>query len=157
MDFIIRRAGPNDVIGLAKLYLEFWGPHKGVDPLIKLKDKLDLKTHVALAKREIRNRDVIVLIAVKGDEVVGYLEALIKKNESCMKVKRYGYFNSAVTHKRYRRQGIARALTEAMIKRLRAKGIRHIRANVYNSNKVALRTWQRLGLEPQSTNLFTKI
>jgi len=154
MDFVIRRARPEDGEGLARLYLQFWEPHRDVDPLIELKGKATYRSHLAFARRDIRNKDNLIFVAISGDRVVGYIEALVKKNDRCFKINRYGWLNSAVTHKDYRRRGIAKALTEKVFEAFEARGIEHVKATVYNSNRIAMRTWRRLGLKPLSTNFI---
>jgi ribosomal protein S18 acetylase RimI-like enzyme len=154
MDLIIRRAKPKDAKGLARLYLQFWEPHRNVDPLIKMKNKNNFKSLLTIARKEIKRRNLYIFVAVRGEKVVGFLEVLIKKNDEYHKIRNYGYFSSAVTHRDHRGQGIAKALTIAGLNFLKAKGIEYVRANVYNSNKIAMRTWQRLGFKPQSTMLI---
>ena len=122
--------------------------------MIKLRENATYKGHLAFARRDIKNKDNLIFVAISGDRVVGYIEALVKKNEQCFKINRYGWLNSAVTHRDYRRRGIARALTMRAFEALDARGIKHVKANVYNSNRIALRTWQRLGFKPLSTNLI---
>ena len=148
MDYTIRKARPEDAEGLAGLYLQFWEPHKNVDPLIGLKGKRDLRTHLAFARRDIKDMKNIIFVAVRGDRVLGYVEALVKKNERCFRIGRYGYFNSAVTDRAQRRRGIAKALTAEMLVLFNTREIEYIKANVYNTNRVALRTWKKWASSP---------
>ena len=52
---------------------------------------------------------------------------------------------------------MAKALTDSALEFLKEKGIRYVRTNVYDSNDVAMKTWVKLGFEPQSTFLIKKI
>jgi ribosomal protein S18 acetylase RimI-like enzyme len=157
MDFKIRKAKLSDAEDLAKLYFQFWEPHKKVDPLLEFEKKLTLKNQIEFAKKDIRKRSNYIFVAEKDDMVIGFIEFFIKKNESCFKIKKYGYLNSTATHKDYRGKGVVKALTNEALKFLKNKGIKYVRTNVYNTNKVAMKTWTKLGFKPQSTFLIKRI
>lgn len=157
MDFIIRKAKISDARDLARLYFQFWEPHKNVDPLLEFKNKLTLKNQISAARKNIKKRDNYIFVAEKDEKVIGFIEFFIKKNENCFKIKKYGYLNAVTTEKKYRGKGIAKVLTNEALKLLKKKGIKYIRTNVYNVNKVAMKTWTRLGFEPKSTFLIKKL
>jgi len=156
-DFEIRKANLSDAKQLGKLYVDFWKVHKEIDPLLQFKKRITLKNQVRSAKKDLKSKDSYVFVAQKDEKVVGLIELLLDENDSSYKVKKYGYINSAITHKNYRNQGVAKALTNHSIKFLRGKGIKYLRANVYNSNTTAMKAWTKLGFQPQSTMLFRKI
>lgn len=157
MEFRIRKAKLSDAESLARLYFQFWEPHKKVDPLLEFEKRLTLKSQTESAKKDIRKRNNHILVADLGGEVIGFIEFFIKKNDDCFKIKRYGYLNSAAINKDYRRKGVAKALTDAALRSLKEQGIKYIRTNVYDSNKVAMNTWIKLGFRPQSSILIRKI
>ena len=151
MEFKIRKAKLEDAEALARLYFQFWEPHNNVDPLLEFDKKLTLKSQVEFAKKDIRKRDNYIFVADLNGKVIGFVEFFIKKNEDCFKIKKYGYLNSATTHTDYRKRGVAKALTNVALKFFKQKGISYVRTNVYNSNDVAMKTWTKIGFEPQST------
>ncbi len=157
MTFKIRKARMVDAEDLAKLYLQFWEPHRKVDPLLEFEKKITLKNEIESAKKNIKKRNNYILVACHEDKIVGFIEFFIKKNESCFKIKKYGYLNSATTHEDYRGKGIAKALTDEALKFLKKRGITYVRTNVYNVNKIAMKTWTNLGFKPQSTFLIKRI
>ncbi|MFH0870469.1 MAG: GNAT family N-acetyltransferase [archaeon] len=157
MEFRIRRARLTDTEAIAELYLQFWKPHRDVDPLLKFKRKITLESQICSAKRNIRKRHSYTLVADQKGKLIGFIEFFIKNNEDCFKIKRYGYLNAAATRIDYRGRGVAKALTIEALKILKAKKIKYIRTNVYNKNKVALKTWTKLGFKPQSTLLMMRI
>lgn len=119
--------------------------------------QITIKSEIESAKKNIKKRDNYILVACYNDKIVGFIEFFIKKNKDCFKIKKYGYLNSATTHKDYRGKGIAKALTKEALKFLKERGIIYVRTNVYNINKIAMKTWTNLGFEPQSTFLIKKI
>lgn len=155
MEYKIRRAKLTDAKQIAKLYLEFWEPHKSADPLLELNKKMTLKSETNAAEKTIRKRNVHILVADLNEKIIGFVEFFIKKNEDCFKIKEYGYLNSATTLKEYRGKGVAKALTNKAMKFFKDKKIKYVRANVYNSNDVAMKTWEKLGFTAQST-IFIK-
>ena len=157
MEFKIRKAKLSDAEDLARLYFQFWVPHKKVDPLLEFDKKMTLKSQIQFAKKDIRKRSNYIFVAEKWGKVIGFIEFFIKKNEYCFKIKKYGYLNSATTHKDYRGKGVAKALTNVALKFFKDKGIQYVRTNVYNINEVAMKTWIKLGFQPQSTFLIKRI
>jgi ribosomal protein S18 acetylase RimI-like enzyme len=157
MEFTIRKARLEDAEQIGKLFLEFWMPHKKVDPLIEMKRKIALKNEIKSARKEVRKRNCHYLVAEKDGKVIGYIEALIKKNEDCFKIRKYGYLNSAAVLKRYRGKGVAKVLTKEILKFLKTKKINYVKCNVYNTNKTALKVWEKVGFKPQSTMMIKKI
>jgi len=160
MAIAVRKAKLSDADSLAKLYLQFWEPHKGCDPLIALKKELSHKNQVAFAIKDIKKSGTHILVAIDGEndsKVVGFIEVLIKKNDACFKISRYGYINACVTDKDERGKGIARKLTEHAFTFLKSKGIKFVRLNVYHINPTAISVWQKLGFKPQSMNMFKEL
>lgn len=157
MNIKIRKAKIEDAGHLARLYLQFWELHRKIDPLLEFNKKITLKSEIKSAKKNIKKRGNYIFVACQKENIVGFIEFFIKKNEDCFQVKKYGYLNSATTHKDYRGKGIAKKLTNVTLKFLKKKGITYVRTNVYNVNKVAMKTWMKLGFRPQSTFLIKKI
>lgn len=155
----MRKAIPCDAEAVARLYLQFWEVHKDIDPLIELKESPTLASQIEEAKRAIRKRTTYILVAVEKEtnEVVGYIEFLIKKNKDCFKIKEYGYLDACVTDKKYRRKGVAQKLTEAALTFFKDKGITYVRTNVYNGNEPAQEVLQDLGFNPQSTIMMKMV
>ena len=157
MDITIRNAELSDTEDLARLYLQFWKSHKKSDPLLEFKERLTLKNQITASRKDIKKRNNYIFVAVKNDEVIGFIEFFIKKNDKCFKIKQYGYLNSAVTLNGYRKGGIARKLYLTAAKFLKLKGIKYIKTNVYKSNKVALKAWKKIGFETQSYMMIKRI
>lgn len=157
MDFTIRKAKLSDAKGMVRLYLQFWEPHKGVDPLLEPDKRPTLKNQIELAKKDIKKKNSHIFVAVKDNKIIGLIGFLIKKNEDCLKIKKYGLLDFSVTDKKHRRKGVAKGLTRFGFKFLRDKGIKYVRIKVYNKNKAAFKAWQRLGFKPQSIHMIKRL
>jgi ribosomal protein S18 acetylase RimI-like enzyme len=157
MNYTIRKAKLSDAPGLARLYLLFWEAHKRCDPLLKTKNKITLKSEIESAKKDIRKRNTHIFVAESGGKIIGFIEFLIKKNEGIFHVQEYGYLNSAVTDKSYRKKGVARALTQEAFNMLKKKKIKYVKTNAYEKNIPAVKAWQKLGFKRQSLNMIKKL
>ena len=156
----IRKAKKGDELYIAELSTQFWKAHKNInDPLLEPFKKLTFKDHIKNAKKSINNKDKnhFFLVAEIEDKVVGAKEFFIKTQDSFFKIRRYGYLDSTSVHEKYRKKGIAKALTNETLKILGKKGIKYVKSNVYIKNKIAMNTWTKLGFKPLYINLFKTI
>ncbi|MFW5865884.1 MAG: GNAT family N-acetyltransferase, partial [Nanoarchaeota archaeon] len=154
MRFSIRKAKLSDSESVADLYLQFWKSHERIDPLLEFENKLTLDNQIEFAKKNIKKTSNNIFVADLNGKVIGFIEFLIKKNENCFKIKEYGYLNLATTDKGHRGKGVAKALTNTALQFLKDRGVKYVRTNVYNSNDIAMKTWTKIGFEPQSTFLI---
>lgn len=157
MGFSIRKVRLSDSETIADLYLQFWKSHERIDPLLEFENKLTLDNQIEFAKKNIKKTSNNIFVADLNGKVIGFIEFLIKKNENCFKIKEYGYLNLATTDKGYRGKGVAKALTNTALQFLKDRGVKYVRTNVYNSNDIAMKTWTKIGFEPQSTFLIKRI
>jgi len=153
----IRKAIMKDKEGLAKLYLQFWEAHPNIDPLISIKKKPTLKNQIKAAAKDIKKKDEHYLIADDHGRVAGFIELHIKKNHKMFKVSRFGYINSLVVDKKYRKKGIARLLLKEGLKFFKARKMKYVRTNIYFSNKAAIKVWPKMGFRKESMFMLKKI
>lgn len=89
---------------------------------------------------ELTNELSLWLVAVSGEEVLGYVGSQTVLQESDM-------MNLAVAPE-YRRQGIARALVTALCRALAEQGSRCLTLEVRASNEAAIRLYASMGFAP---------
>ena len=77
------------------------------------------------------------LVALEGDQVIGYVGSQTVIDESDM-------MNIAV-HPDYRRQGVAEALVDSLSDALRLRGSKALTLEVRASNEPAIRLYEKLG------------
>ncbi len=159
MNVTVRKATLCDAEAIASLYLQFWEVHGAIDPLCELAENPTLDNQLEGARKAIRRRKTHIFVGVEKEtnEVIGYIEFLIKKNESCFKTKEYGYLDACVTDKKHRRKGVAQKLTKAALNFLKNRGITYIKTNVYNINEPGRKVLQKLGFEDLSTLMIKMI
>jgi ribosomal protein S18 acetylase RimI-like enzyme len=150
---LLRKARIKDAQGIARLYLEFWKIHDGIDPLVTLRRKPMLETEKEEAKKDIRKRNPAILVAVDGDEVLGYIIVKIVKASRQLRMKRFGLIDSLVVAEERRRSGVGKKLVSYTHSYLRSEGVSYARLNVYDINTGALRFWEAQGYKPRARML----
>ncbi|MBU0894824.1 MAG: GNAT family N-acetyltransferase [Nanoarchaeota archaeon] len=146
----------DDENDISELFKQFWEIHKWIDPLLEPAKKLN---HLKSAKKSIKEKkkNRFFIVAEIDGKVVGYKEFFIKEQDKFFKIKKYGYLDSTVVHKNYRKKGIAKKLTQEALKILKKNGIKYFKSNVYLKNKTALKTWKKIGFKKLSVNLFKEL
>ncbi|MBQ8768904.1 MAG: ribosomal protein S18-alanine N-acetyltransferase [Oscillospiraceae bacterium] len=89
---------------------------------------------------ELGNPLSLWLVALDGDRVAGYVGSQSVMGETDM-------MNIAVAPD-YRRQGVAAALIDALVKQLKANGNHCLTLEVRASNAAAIRLYEKLGFAP---------
>lgn len=78
------------------------------------------------------------LVALLDGRVVGYAIAVVNRWGE-------GHLISVATHPRFRRRGVASALLQELLRRLRGKGARVVRLEVRTGNSAAISLYRKFG------------
>jgi len=157
-DMKIRIARMRDAYGIAPLFLQFWTAHRNCgDPQLVLAKERSIEEETVAAKRYLRKDGTFFIIAEEEDQIVGYLEIIIKKNPPLFKVKKYGYFDSIVIDEKYRRKGLGSRLVKEGVRLLKKKKIPFVKTNVYLSNQSAIDFWKNEGFKEVNTFMMKTI
>jgi ribosomal protein S18 acetylase RimI-like enzyme len=160
----IRKARLADVEEIVQLWKEFFD---------KLDDKVVsgnplLRYYVAkkvnadqifkdFAKKTIRSKNGIVLVAEVDSKLAGYALSYIKKNISVFRVERYGYISDLYVKKEYRKKGISTLLKKETIKWFRQKGLKHASLMVHSGNNRAHGIYKKWGFQKLHIEMRRKI
>ena len=125
MDYSLRAMTVNDL----RAVLELWGSTDGL-----CLDDTD--TEVDLAKYLRRNPGLRLVAEWEGEII-----AAVK----CGQDGRRGYLHHLAVKEEHRRQGVGRALVNAVLRSLREQGIEKCNTFVLNENTEARAFWDRLG------------
>lgn len=90
------------------------------------------------------NEPAIVLVATRDDELRGFLTASSFWHGRSLTL----WLNAVAVDARYRRQGIARALIEELLRRGRELGAKSLRVRVDPSDETALALYRAAGFRP---------
>jgi ribosomal protein S18 acetylase RimI-like enzyme len=147
-DVVIRRAGPQELAPAAALAAELVRLHHAVDPArFFLPDRVE-QGYTWWFTRELGRRDAVILVAVRGDDVVGYAYGTLEERDWNMLLDVHGAIHDVFVAERARRGGIGRRLLQQMIAELETLGARRIVLSTMVTNHAAQRVFVACGFRP---------
>lgn len=147
-ELIIRTVEPDDVEPAAALGAEIIRLHHAENP-----NRFFLPEHVEQGyawwlRRELASPGAVALVAERDDDIVGYACGAIEERDWSVLLDRHGTVHDVFVVQTARRQGVGRALLEALIRRLEALGAPRIVLSTMVSNEPAQRLFAALGFRP---------
>ncbi|MCP4262956.1 MAG: GNAT family N-acetyltransferase [Planctomycetes bacterium] len=155
-EIIIRKAVAEDVSSFLELWKELLDFHKELDPFFSR----SATGHERFAEYLIKNmqsEDSCVVVAVDGNDMVGYCMAAISKYPPVLEKEIYGEIDSIVVTEKYRRNKVGERLINEIRKWYCEKGINRIEARVSTYNKAAREFWAEMGFKPYLETVFMEI
>jgi GNAT superfamily N-acetyltransferase len=146
---LIRSAKLEDVDVLCRLYGEFHEFHvKGVpDRLVGLgeperHDSPKLRSDIA---KVINNQNSDILLSLVDNQVVGFAEVYLRKDEPdpARVAYRYGHLQSLLVTEEFRRQGVGEKLLEAAENWAKAIGATEMRLDIWEFPEGPLRFYEK--------------
>jgi ribosomal protein S18 acetylase RimI-like enzyme len=142
----IRPASPADVGAIGRL---------GAD-LVRLHHELDAKRfleatartehgYASYVRSQLANHEIIVLVAERGGEVLGYTFAGVEGTDYMSLRGPAGVLHDIVVDSKHRGLGIGRALLEATLEVLEERGVPRIVLSTAERNESAQRLFSRAG------------
>jgi ribosomal protein S18 acetylase RimI-like enzyme len=150
----IRRAKQSELARLQELGNELTASDTVYDPLFNPKWYSE-EAGTKFLLKHIRGRNYICLVAVNGDEIIGYATGSILKLETWRPIKRAELVNLLVT-KDYRNLGAGHLLISEFKSWGKSKGAERFKVIASSDNKNAIRFYQAHGFEPQLITLEAK-
>ena len=145
----IRAASKQDIKTIFFLCTKLWHEHKEVDPRFDLGKQFQ-KIHWKWLKTAAKNRNALILVAEKNNQIVGTGAAVIAENSSWHSGK-YGYIRDVYILPDHRRQGLATAIVERLINWLNEQDIPKIELVALVANQEAIRFWSDKQFKPLYT------
>jgi ribosomal protein S18 acetylase RimI-like enzyme len=108
-------------------------------------------------RTNISDENRYVLIAQKGDEVLGYCQAIIEKHSPVLETVEYGRISDLAIASSYRRMGIGERLFKEAEKWFSARGIKRIDVRIAVTNQISTRFWRKIGFSPYLETVFMEI
>ncbi|MBI2644425.1 MAG: GNAT family N-acetyltransferase [Candidatus Wildermuthbacteria bacterium] len=141
----IRNAKPRDIKKIIELEKILANYHHRLDPLYyRSGTQLSLVEIERYLRRQLKKNNVVMLVAKKDNEVIGYFEGQINKRDPLLIPQRTGYLSSAVIKHRYRKLGLGRMMFERMEEWMKRRKIEYLELTVNSNNKKGIRTWKNL-------------
>lgn len=152
----IRKATHNDVKIITSLWREFMDLHNGYDNYYK-RAKNGTKIFSEFIKKQISDRNSLVLVGITNKIVCSYLLAKVENKPAVFAVRRYGLIVDIAVAEEYRRLGIGEKIYNEAIKWFSRRKIKRVELTVAISNPISMNFWTKLGFKSYSERRFIEI
>jgi ribosomal protein S18 acetylase RimI-like enzyme len=145
-DIVIRHADEKDLSSLGRLGALLLRAHFAFDPLRFIAPGTNPEENYAwFLRSQLREQDVVVLVAARGESVLGYVYAGIEPKSWKELRDTAGFIHDVVVDESSRNSGIGQALLEAAIEWLHKRGVPRVVLWTADQNHPAQRLFSRLG------------
>jgi ribosomal protein S18 acetylase RimI-like enzyme len=143
---IIRPAAPADLAVLGRLGALLVRVHHAFDPqrFIEAQPRTE-QLYASFLGGQLREPDVIVLVAERGGEVLGYTYAGVEGNDYMALRGPAGVLHDIVVDPAHRGQGVGRMLLDATLAALASRGAPRFVLSTADRNEPAQRLFARAG------------
>ena len=155
-EYLISRAKKGDLKNVLKFTLALTRMSSKQNPFFKTAVKVKKIERKNLMKH-LGNRKHLILIAKKGNRIIGYSNSVIYKKNPLWKVKNEGCINGVFILPAYRKKGIAAALVKETIFWMRKNKIKRVVLYVNVKNKIGKRAWKALGFKERELTMDMRI
>ncbi len=139
----VRRAGPQDLDAIVRLWREMWDYHTPLDPRFQATPAADGVMRAWIEDHLGAERSAVLVAEPDSGGIEGYCLALILENPPVVPWQFYGYISEISV--RPRRRGIGTRLLEAAHAWFREKGVPYVEVNVSERNEASRRFWRKNG------------
>ena len=144
-DFAIREATKADFDGVGKVFAEELEHHIDLLP-----GRFQMADPIMTSKwydELLFNPDKTLLVAEMGEKIAGLVLIQLKRSSDnpIYRPRRFADIDELAVAKRYRGQGIGRALMDAAHKFIRSQGIDEVELDVWERNSGAIAFYEKLG------------
>lgn len=140
---IIRTMKKSDLAGLMALLAKVVDYHRRIDSYYKPFSKF--KNLKAEAESWLKDKDLLVLAAEDGGELIGYFRGSAESAPDYVDRDKIGIVYDVFILEPYRRQGIAKMFFAQARKWFLKKRVKNIELNVDARNSAAIKFWKELG------------
>lgn len=143
---IIRPAAPADLAAVGRLGALLVRTHHDFDPqrFIAAMPRTE-QLYASFLGRQLDQADVVVLVAERGGEVLGYTYAGVEGNDYMALRGPAGVLHDIVVDPAHRGRGVGRMLLDATLAALKARGAPRVVLSTAERNETAQRLFARAG------------
>jgi ribosomal protein S18 acetylase RimI-like enzyme len=157
-ELVIRPATGADLPALGRLGALLLRAHHGFDRLrFMAPGSRPEEGYAWFLGTQLRDYDVIVLVAEQQDEIVGYVYAGLEPTSWKELREACGFIHDVVVEEHGRRSGVATALIEAAVGWLRERGAPRVVLWTAEHNEGAQRLFERLGFRRTMVEMAREI
>lgn len=139
----IREGAEKDVEEIASLLIRLKRLNGEFDPLLKVRGDA-LEKAKDLARKALKERDDLVLVAEKKGKVVGLINATLREREF-YEPRLEGAIIDFYVLPEFRRTGLGKRIMNEAVKKLKSRGAEIITAEFPSQNRIASSFYEKLG------------
>ena len=152
----IRKAIQQEVEAICDVFCEYIDFHYQFDPSYK-RAKNAHKVFAGFISSQISSRKALVLVAIKDQKIVGYLNASITLKPPVFETRRYGIIYDLAVTSSQRRLGIGTELYQNCLEWFETKNLDRIELGVTTTNPISNKFWKKMGYLPYYKKLYKVI
>jgi ribosomal protein S18 acetylase RimI-like enzyme len=148
VEIVVRRAESVDLPGAATLAAQLVRMHNDVDPGRFFIPEDVERGYTYWFGRELERREAVVLVAVRGADVVGYAYGTLEGRDWNALLDRHGAIHDIFVGQSARQRGTGRRLLDALVRELEGLGAPRCVLSTMVSNSSAQRLFTSAGFRP---------
>lgn len=142
---------------ITRLWKEFIQFHIDIEPIWIPNEEAEHGQREEQTKPLMASDKGLVLVALDGDEVIGYSISEIKGPPRGSTRTEYGYIHHVAVTENYRRSGVGEQMFNEILKWFKSKGMDRIELDITSKNYVSNSFWSKLGFEEYTRTLYLVI
>jgi ribosomal protein S18 acetylase RimI-like enzyme len=144
--FTVREANRKDVPAVAALWQEMMDFHRAFDDRFQFAPnvKREVERHLVAT---IRSHGARIFVAEAQGRVVGYILGEVHIRKPIYPPGTYGFISDISVTAEWRKQGVGRALVEALMGWLKRSGVTAVELFVAEANPISQEFWERVGFK----------
>jgi len=142
---------------ITRLWKEFIQFHIDIEPIWIPNEGAEDGQREEQTKPLMASDKGLVLVALDGDEVIGYSISEIKDPPRGSTRLEYGYIHHVAVTENYRRTGVGEQMFSEILKWFKSKGMDRIELDITSKNYVSSSFWGKLGFEEYVRTLYREI
>lgn len=158
---IVRKATVKDIPNLIKLFRGLVKYHQKIytkdDKFYNKEIKNVRGLWMKFIKKNINNKNSLILISYDNKKPVAYSISYIKDNIPVYSIKKYGYISDLYVDKNYRKKGIGKELVDMSKKRFKKKGIKFMSLEVNHNNNHTIKFYNKYGFKEYHKSMRMRI
>ena len=150
-------AKEHHITDLGNLWMEFMRFSQDIEPIHEPQDDsipIYINEHLRPA---METGNSLVLVALDGEQVVGYSYSFIVEPSDLVKREKYGIIHDMFITAQYRRKGIAKTMFSEITKWFHSNNINRVELDVITQNHMASSFWEKLGFIDLNRTLYRQL
>lgn len=143
----IRQATIDDIPQIVELWLGLSEMHAAMEPMWETVGNAE-EIHEAHLKTILIKDNYYIVVAEVENNIIGFSTLFLSDRPEVFLIKRIASIHDTYVKVEFRKKGVARKLTEALVSFAKDKGVEMINLSVAVANESGTRFWEEVGFKP---------